>query len=186
MVLIVLEGLSCVGKTTLAPRLAAQVGAEFVPSIPPELAAARRAVDAQRDVEARHLFYLTALAVTSATIRPRIDAGGKILLESYLDRAQAFHLGMGSAVSVDVHFLVQPDVVIILECDESVRRRRVSERSLPKSSYWRERSERCVEQIRLYYDAHPFAEHVDSSSSIETLLNSAVQLVRKYDDFAER
>jgi MoxR-like ATPase len=56
MPLVVIEGLSGVGKSSLAPRLAVELGAIYYPSIPPELGPARSFVDSQQDVEARHLY----------------------------------------------------------------------------------------------------------------------------------
>ncbi len=178
MSLVVIEGLSGVGKTTLAPRLAAELNADFIPSIPPEFAATRIAIDAQRNVETRHLFYLTALAATSSIIRPRIEDGENILLESYFDRAQAFHLAMGSAVSINVSFFVQPDLVIVLECEEEVRLQRLRERTSSRLSYWHHQTERSVERIRAYYDTLAAAEHLDSSTALEPLLKASTKLAK--------
>lgn len=168
--LIVLEGLSGTGKSMLAPRLAEAIGAEFVPSIPAELSVARSAIDQQTNVEARHLFYLTALAMTSSLIAPRIVAGERILLESYYDRAQAFHIGMGSSVRLDTAFMVQPDLVIVLDCNEDVRRQRLADRDRSGYSYWRDRAEQHTAAIRAYYDTLPRAVHIDSNNAIYRLL----------------
>ena len=69
MTLVVLEGLSGTGKLKRTPRtVAALIGAAYEPSIPESMHRARREVDAQDDVNLRHLFYATAIAVQSVKL----------------------------------------------------------------------------------------------------------------------
>lgn len=164
MRLVILEGLSATGKSTLAPLVATKIGATFLGSIPSSFAVARREVDRQGDVNVRHVFYATALAVQTLAIRERLDEGITIVLESYIDRANAFHRAMGSTVEIDESVFIKPRITVLIECEEAERRRRLAARSATRVNPWQPRSEAVADEIRKQYDAMPHQVRVSTDS----------------------
>jgi thymidylate kinase len=124
--------------------------------------------------------YLSALAVTSSALKELLAKDEIVLIESFTDRAQAFHLAMGSRLKVNVDFMVKPDLVIVLECNEEVRVQRINARSRARRSYWHDRSERVIEKIRAYYCSLVGAARLDSTCDPDRLLNSATGLCKEY------
>ena len=121
MRIVALEGLSGVGKSTLAPMVARQLGAELLPAIPIDLQERRKEADASDNPTFRHSFYVWAIATTCQRVRYWPDHTLWVV-ESYMGRAMAYHLGMGSTLRVAPWALVpQPAVSVMVTCDEDVR-----------------------------------------------------------------
>jgi thymidylate kinase len=170
LTLVILEGLSATGKSTLAPLVAMQLGAAWVRSIPPSFEVARREIDGHDDVNVRHLFYATALAVQTLAIRRRLDAGETIVLESYIDRANAFHRAMGSTIVIDESVFINPRITVLIECQEEERLRRLAARPPQRVNPWQARSETVAEDIRKHYYNmnHKIRVPTDSSDAVAT------------------
>lgn len=156
MIIIALEGLAGVGKTTLAPLVARELGAEQLDAIPKNMDWHRRIADASQNPTYRHLFYLWALATSCRQALNKDEASDKLwVVESYVGRTTAYHAGMGSTLSVDLWNIVpRPALSILVTCDEQVRLERIARR--PRPSYWRGLSEEVIEEIRDVYE--PFAD----------------------------
>lgn len=180
MAFIVLEGLSGVGKSTLAPLVAEQLDAEFLPSIPHEFAAARRMVDQQKDVEVRHLFFLAALGVTSLALSSRlVEDSRHLVLESYIARAQAFHKGMGSGLEVNMGHFLQPKLTFYLDCEEHVRRQRIEQRGGKATNYWQRRAEESAMSIREEYEKMDLIHVRAMGATPEALASHICEVVRR-------
>lgn len=169
MDIIALEGLSGVGKTTLAPLVARELDAEQLDAIPHDMARHRRIADATHDPTQRHLFYLWALATACERALKKNRASNKLwVIESFVGRTTAYHTGMGSTLSVDLWSMVpRPALSILVTCDEQVRRERIARR--PWQSYWQTRSEGVIDRIRDAY--RPFADieiNNDRGDALET------------------
>jgi thymidylate kinase len=154
---ITLEGLHGVGKSTVADMLANHLqGAILIPTIPFELQAARRFVDSSADVNARYLFYLSAVSIASDRVRALSGAGRIVIAESFIHRTVAFHAGMGASARVDLASLQMPapDLSFYLHCDDSVRGLRLLGRNVA-TNRWRALAEMRAPDIADAYAAFP-------------------------------
>jgi len=152
---ITLEGLHGVGKSTVADMLADRLqGAVLVPTIPCELQTARRFVDNSADVNARYLFYLSAVSIAADQVRALGEAGRIVIAESFIHRTVAFHAGMGASALVDLPSLhvPTPDLSFYLHCDDTVRRQRLLGRKAP-TNRWRALAEMRAPDIADAYAA---------------------------------
>lgn len=152
---VVLEGLTGVGKSTVAPLLAAALGADLVETQVPELTQARHYVDTHRSVNARLHFWLMANYVIADVVQRRLSAGHDVVIESYFYRTHATHAAMGARLlpAVDWDAALIPDHAIELTLHEPVRQRRLAERSPGGSGqYWAELAESGVAELRKVYD----------------------------------
>lgn len=153
---VVVEGLAGVGKSTVAPLLAAALGADLVDTQLPELAQARRYTDASRSVHARLHFWMMANYVVSDVVRRRLRAGRSVVIESYFYRTLATHGAMGALPLPAVNWdqVMVPDLAIELTLHEPLRQRRLAgrERSGP-SRYWDELTESGLATLRDIYDS---------------------------------
>ncbi|MEV6448485.1 hypothetical protein [Amycolatopsis sp. NPDC051716] len=176
MRIIALEGLSGVGKSTLAPLVAQRIGAELLPAIPMDLDAQRKQADASENVTARHVFYLWAIA--TACQRARESATGALwLVESYIGRAMAYHLGMGSSLQLAPWTLApKPQVSVMITCNEQVRLQRISARGEP--TYWRRRSESSIESIRDAYNEYADLSVPNDNTSPDCAAEQIARAVR--------
>jgi thymidylate kinase len=158
---IVLEGLSAVGKSTVAPLLAERLGADLVATRPAAFDEARRHVDKSRLVMARLHFWMMCNYAVSETVREHLANGRDVVLESYLYRTLATHAAMGAThlPPVDWDYAVRPDVAVLLTLDEAERLRRLADRSRGLGSrYWSRLEESNVEVTRRAYESFGLAE----------------------------
>jgi thymidylate kinase len=125
---IALEGLSGTGKTTIARSLAEVLRAVQVPTVPDEYKILRNYFEAPEQLDARFLFFLSAICEAGLEVRRHALSGRHVVVESYLARTIAFHRGMGSAVTVELPGLLRPDVTFHLICTGIERQRRRSRR----------------------------------------------------------
>jgi thymidylate kinase len=156
---VTLEGLSGVGKTTLAPMVADALGAKEMGAVPPAYGGTRASFDDPSLIEARYLYFLSAICRASIEVQTELRRGTDIVVESFLARTVAFHRGMGAKVTADLSAVVAtPDVSFHLLCADLVRRRRLAERPERLDSLWDARAERVADRILDEY-AH-FPMHV--------------------------
>lgn len=163
---ITVEGLACTGKTTVANLLADRPRAVNLPAVPPEYAHLRSRFRAREHLDARHLFFLSAIAFAGGQIRGHLAAGRLVVVESYLARTVAFHRGMGSTVEVSLHDLPRPDVAFRLTCDPRVRAQRQWQRGGPRH-YWDLLAEDHIAGIQREYRRFP-AHVIDTTDAEPT------------------
>jgi thymidylate kinase len=153
---IVLEGLSAVGKSTVAPLLAEQLGASLVETLLPSFDDVRVQVDHSRLVMARLHFWMMCNYAVSDLVREQLAQGRDVVVESYFCRTLATHAAMGAThlPEVDWDRAVRPDLTVLLTVDEPHRRLRLAERALCGGlSYWSRLEESNVAVTRRTYES---------------------------------
>lgn len=158
---IVLEGLAGVGKSTIAPLLAADLGAELIDTQVPELERARGFIDLQRSVQARLHFWMMANYVVSDVVRGHLLGGRDVVIESYFYRTLATHAAMGArhVPVVDWDRAVAPDLAVELTVRESVRQQRLINRQRGgRVRYWSMLAESGLMTLRGVYDSFALTE----------------------------
>ena len=152
----VIEGLSAVGKSTVAPLVAEQLGAELVESLLPSFDDVRVHVDRLETVMARLHFWLMCNYAVSEMVRAQLARGHDVVVESYFYRTLATHAAMGATHLPDIDWgrAVMPDAKVLLTVDEEVRRRRLIERQTNgRLSYWSKLEESNVIATRETYES---------------------------------
>lgn len=151
---IALEGLNAVGKTTAATLLSRFDGIVRMPSVPAEYTPLRRQFTGRTELDARFLYFLSAVSMAGARIRHQLDAGQHVVADSYYARAVSFHRGMGSAVTVSIPGLPMPDVTFRLTCSALGRAQRQRDRGGNRDE-WDVLTEAHAEDIEREYRAFP-------------------------------
>ncbi|MFI0445136.1 hypothetical protein [Actinomadura sp. 6N118] len=153
-IFIVLEGLSCTGKSTIAPLLASRINAVFLSTLLQEYEPIRMRVDLSDSVQARMHFWLMANYTCSQRIRQELANGRSVVVESYFYRTLATHsaLGVRDLPAIDWEEAALPDLAVQLTVAEQARRRRLEERDLAHGmSIWARQIEANAEQVRRIY-----------------------------------
>jgi len=153
---VVLEGLSAVGKSTVAPLVAEGIGASLLETLLPAFDDVRVQVDRSRLVMARLHFWLMCNYAVSDLVREQLAHGRDVVVESYFYRTLATHAAMGARVhpGVDWARAATPDLTVLLTVDEPQRQRRLAERRLGDGlSYWSRLEESNVEVTRSTYES---------------------------------
>lgn len=124
-IVVAVEGLDGVGKTTLCQNLPG-----FVPMATPgaELADARRAMHAFAgdDPVALQVFYASSVCAVGRKARALAAAGQNLVIDRYWLSTVAYGLVRGGAELADVGALVPPvDFTVVLVLDEEERQRRL-------------------------------------------------------------
>ncbi|MGH3320505.1 MAG: hypothetical protein ACRDN9_10045 [Streptosporangiaceae bacterium] len=174
---ITVEGLACTGKTTVADLLASRLGAVHLPTVPPEYACLRNCFRVHEHLDARYLFFLSAVSLAATRIRRHLTDGRSVVAESYLARTVAFHRGMGSHVRVELQGLPRPDLTFRLVCNGRERGRRLRQRGTRHN--WDVLAEEHAVDIEREYRRSP--AHVIDTTAVEP--SDAVQriLVHRLD-----
>ena len=124
--LIALEGLEGVGKTTLGTLLAEAVGATYIKSPPTEMNAVRDFVAAALHPGVNFYFYLAGLCALQGPIEEAL-ATGPVIVDRYIDSTIAYH-HFGQvfvAPPFAPEMLRSPDFRVLITCPESRRIERI-------------------------------------------------------------
>jgi dTMP kinase len=175
----VLEGLSAVGKSTVAPMLADALGAEFIPSVLSEFDDLRRQIDRGRLVMARLHFWLMSNYALSERVSAVLASGRDVVVESYFFRTLATHAAMGAAYvpQIDWSRAVVPDLSILLTVDEAVRQARLASRGRSQGkSFWHRLEESNVAVTRAVYSTFGLTEVDTTGRSCVEVTGELVRL----------
>ncbi|QLQ36712.1 AAA family ATPase [Micromonospora robiginosa] len=127
--ILAVEGLDGVGKTTVSRLLAARLNAAHVALPPPELLLRTTALLRRHDSLARYLYYLSAAAATDVVAQ----SGVLVVADRYVASAHALHLhvaGEAAQILRDLP-LPAPTLTVYLTADEQSRRARLNGRATP-------------------------------------------------------
>jgi len=132
--LIVLEGLDGVGKSTLARGLADALGAAFMRTPPEALRPVRQQVDQALAPHpgAEQLFYAAAVLKASEEAAELIASGQDVVMDRYWLTTRVYSGLRSQALELPEveRRLLPADVTLLLDLDESERRRRMAERGI--------------------------------------------------------
>jgi|ERR1700683_31018 len=176
--LINIDGLDATGKSEISATMTRQVNVTYVECVPPEFTAFRKHIADMRAVDARYLFFMSALAYTAVQIRELLDSGISVVVQSYLMRTTVYHRAMGATADVVLPpWMPVPDVNFILQTNEPERLRRLRARR-ENPDPWVLLAARKVGDIAARYDSIP-AHRIDTSGrtvrqSTNTLLSHAL------------
>lgn len=127
---IVLEGTSGTGKSTTAEVLARRLGGVVVKTPCPPFSDVREQFDRTfTTIEGRHLFYMAAVIESADLIRNQLSKT-PVVCDRFVLTTQCYHAARGSKVSVDATALglPQPDITVLLTCNDETRLRRLDDR----------------------------------------------------------
>lgn len=136
---VVLEGLSAVGKSTVAPVAARLLGAELIPTLPAWLADTRQRIDSTRVTAARLHFWMMSNYAAADVIDATLASGRDVVVESYFYRTLATHtaIGIGTPPEINWRLVPYPDLALLLTVDEQIRQERLKlRRGTGKYTYW--------------------------------------------------
>jgi len=153
--LIVLEGLTGSGKSTVVNHLVSNCGFSE-PELRPEpfRPALQYVEDQPRHLEVRHALYLAAAFQSAIQVEELCSAGADIVADSWIYRTMATHSALGSRLEVVLpDWLPVPDLTIILTVDEDRRQDRIRHRGRP-SGLWKSACEDHSEEIMSWYLAN--------------------------------
>jgi dTMP kinase len=175
----VVEGLSAVGKSTIAPLLAQAIDGVCLDTLMPTLGAARQYLDSQTSAAARLHFWMAANYMASDVVREVFHGGRDVVIESYFFRTLATHAAMGARdlPVVDWWTALAPHTVVELVLAESVRQQRLAARAHSgRRRYWSDLEEQHVAVTRRVYAAFGLTR-VDTTDHTPTEVVYAVRQV---------
>lgn len=128
---IVFEGLSGVGKTTIAQTIKSAWTNGAYYKTPPELfRILRDEVDEKYSTKSRFHFYLAGLAQASEEIKELTDSGVDVFCDRYLQTTICWHKTLGYDGTKYVPPLFMPDLSVLVTCEKRVRHERLHSRGL--------------------------------------------------------
>jgi dTMP kinase len=129
-VLIALEGLEGVGKTTLARSLERDPGVVYLKSPPEPMNPVRGYISDLNDPRSTFYFYVSGLCALQKEINEHLEGGAFVILDRYLGSTIAYHANGLSfdPPPYDSTQIRRPDCTIYVECDEGLRQKRLARR----------------------------------------------------------
>ncbi|HEY5220925.1 MAG TPA: AAA family ATPase [Candidatus Paceibacterota bacterium] len=124
-----IEGVDCVGKTSVAELLASRVNAVYYKSPGGMYAKERKIVDGSIEPLRRYFFYRAATQYDSGIIGGLLKHS-PVVCDRYIYSTFAMHAAMDEKIRslFEITGLVMPDYVFLLTADEAIRRKRLAER----------------------------------------------------------
>jgi hypothetical protein len=127
-------------------------------------------------VDARYLFFGSALVYSSKEIERNLDMGNDVLVESYIFRTTCFHKGMGATAGIIFPAnMPQPDQIVYLYCDAVERKRRLTERDQCFGT-WQKLAEDHASAIVQEYDRYPMRKIDTTHRTPDSIAAEIIQL----------
>lgn len=130
-VLLVVEGVDCVGKTTLAKSIASALDFHYLYTPQPPLAIIRKEVEILRDPNTRFFYYLASVVAVQSKLREYVARGKNVVIDRYIHSTLVMHYMLGvdvSCVNVKKLPILWPNVSVLLTARPETRFRRRSAR----------------------------------------------------------
>jgi len=131
---IAVEGLDGCGKTTLCQRLSVANGGVMMATPGEAFRPLRQAVHAALDehVDALPLFYASTVVSAGHSARRLASEGGCVVMDRYWPSTVAYAMARGSRVDLGWlgAMVPAPDLFVLLELPEAVRRQRLERRGM--------------------------------------------------------
>lgn len=128
--LVALEGLEGVGKTTLGKIVAERLSAIYLKSPPDGMNSARAFVAKQSDAMCSFYFYLSSLYGMQRAVEEALNEGHGIIVDRYLGSTIAYH-DQGRSFeppAFDASGLRKADITVHVRCGAGERRTRLERR----------------------------------------------------------
>jgi len=124
-----IEGVDCVGKTTVSESLARRIGAVYYKSPGGVYAKERKVVDESVDPLRRYFFYRAAVQYDSGIIAGLLRFS-HVVCDRYIYSTFAVHAAMDEKIQslFETTGIMMPDYVFLLTADEAILRKRMAER----------------------------------------------------------
>ena len=129
--ILVIEGVDCVGKTTLAKAIASKLGFRYLYTPQPPLSAIRKEVESLDDPNTRFFYYLASVIAVQRTLRADLDVGRSVVVDRYIHSTLVMHRVLGvdvSCVSVEKLPILWPMVSVLLTATSETRAARRDKR----------------------------------------------------------
>jgi thymidylate kinase len=129
--ILVVEGVDCVGKTTLAKAIALKYGFQYLytPQIP--LATIRKEVEMLDDSNTRFFYYLTSVIAVQKIIQTMLSSGKSLIIDRYIHSTFVMHQMLGvdvTCVNIEKLPILWPTISILLTAQSETRSVRKSGR----------------------------------------------------------
>ena len=127
--LIALEGLEGVGKTTIGKIAADLLGATYIKSPPPELNSVREYVASRMESLANFYFYLSGIILLQKEIESALKLG-PVIVDRYIGSTIAYHkFGQGFEAPKHADEAIRkPDLTVEVFCSDETRKCRIEAR----------------------------------------------------------
>ncbi len=169
-----IEGLSASGKSATFDLM--KDGPEFVgvPSIPNGFEGARQIFTDKAHVDARFLFFASAISFTSVSIGHLLEEGRNVIVESFIYRTASFHRGFGATADVQWPIsMPMPNKIFFLHCEERVRLDRIKRRGRAQTiwdSLAERNRDRILDEYRRWDATWIDTTHVSPQGVVERIL----------------
>lgn len=171
---IALEGLSGVGKSSVAMALAAQLNGQVYKTPCETLCSIRDIVDRQYSLNARFLFYLAGVYQASDEIR-QILPRHPIICDRYILTTVCYHRSLGVKLANRIYDdLAQPNLTVLLTCSDEERLLRINRRGWSYNDI-QERISRVEQALLAEYLSHGVLTLDTTSISAE---EAALEIVK--------
>jgi thymidylate kinase len=145
--MIVLESLDGIGKSTIGPALAEKMGGVYIATPIDEYQKYRKMANSNN--VARFFYFLSAVVSASDVIRRLLQDGKTVIVDRYIDSTFACHEALGvnttNLVNEEALDIVQPDYIFYLTIPDDERHKRLTQR--PTTDY--DRYLEADEQLQL-------------------------------------
>ncbi|AWY01096.1 hypothetical protein A8139_14740 [Marinomonas primoryensis] len=185
--LIVIEGLDGVGKSTIAKALSTRLNADFLSTPDPSLREARKIIDKEYDDTplARQLFYTSSVVHLSEKIKHLKEQGKVAVVDRYWLSTQVYHSwkcgGLHFQLSEVVNQIQQPDFTVYLTLPLSIRNARLQSRednSIEDELTLSKDTDRWLDSAYQLFKTTKIAGHwieIDASGEVNRIVDEIVE-----------
>lgn len=181
-VISVIEGVDCVGKTTLAKSIASKLGFRYLYTPQPPLSVIRKEIESLDDSNTRFFYYLTSVIAVQRKIRSDIDLGRSVVIDRYIHSTLVMHRMLGvdvSCVNIERLPILWPTVSVLLTATSETRTARRDKRD--GSQDYDQRIEQSVGLLdraqKAFEDSHQWSLILETDSLSAKQVEARVSLL---------
>ena len=180
--ILVIEGVDCVGKTTLAKAIASKLGFRYLYTPQPPLSAIRKEVESLDDPNTRFFYYLASVIAVQRTLRADLAVGRSVVVDRYIHSTLVMHRVLGvdvSCVSIEKLPILWPMVSVLLTATSETRVARRNKRD--GSQDYDQRIEQSTELLdraqKVFADSHQWSLALETDSLSAEQVEAQVTLL---------
>lgn len=183
-IIVVIEGVDCVGKTTLAKSICNEPGWSYLYTPREPFSSIRKEIEGMKDLNARFFYYISCVVGVQQHIKSILDDGKNIVIDRYVYSTFVMHKTLGvdtECVDRNRMNIYHGDCKILLSASSDVRTQRMLQRNTGRTvDYSIEQRQDVLDMAQDEFRKMPLKEIKTDNLSMDEVYGRAIDIIKNY------
>ena len=181
-IIVIIEGVDCVGKTTLAESICDELGWSYVYTPREPFSKIRKDIENMKDLNARFFYYISCVIGVQQYIKSLLDDGKNVVVDRYVYSTFAMHKSLGvntDCVDCNKMNIYYGDCKILLSASSEVRSQRILQRNVGLvTDFSIEQRQDVLDKAQAEFRKMSFQEIETDNLSIDEVYDRAINIIK--------